>query len=274
MIRELGLGLLLAYSPQVHSTGKDDDWVDYTDMLRYDSVSQSMRGGDDPCAKCYKKYGLWAPIVVLKHAPVGDLLKIGLTLLVIILGHVCIRALRQWGNQRASPPVAVPQAQAALEMVVGDDRVAVDAATQTEQGMEQRQAVSQQEIPREPEEIPQRRQRREESEDSSDRPESLSNTEGHVMRAQTGPAARRASLDKERPNFNRQLQAQEAHDTVPCRGEGDGGTDSDSERYCSSHFPVPETTEQQQQQTQDEGTFASTKTHTDPSTVPPQTKLS
>ncbi|XP_062411221.1 uncharacterized protein LOC134101510 [Sardina pilchardus] len=232
------LGLLIAYLPQVHSTEKDDDWVDYTDMLHYDAVTQRMRGGDDPCATCYKKYGLWAPIVVLKQAPAGDLQNIGLTFLLIILGGLCIRALRQWGNQRPPPPAAVPQAQAAHRMVVGNERGTRDADTQTpEQWIAQCQALSHQEIPLEPEEIPQRRQHR--HEDSSDIPENLSNTEGHAVRAQTGPVAA----------DNRQLRAQEPHDPAPYRGESDGGTDSDSERYCSSHFPVPETTEQQQRPT-------------------------
>lgn len=38
------LGLLTAL-PRGRSTEGDDEWVDYTDMLRYDFVSQSMKRG-------------------------------------------------------------------------------------------------------------------------------------------------------------------------------------------------------------------------------------
>ncbi|XP_063076246.1 uncharacterized protein LOC134466274 [Engraulis encrasicolus] len=94
------------------STGKDDEWVDYTDMLRYDSVKQSMTGQDDPCAKCYKMHGLWAPLLILKHAPPEDLVKLGLTILFIVLVPIVLGALlRRWGSQSPHPlpPVAAPQ---------------------------------------------------------------------------------------------------------------------------------------------------------------------
>ena len=122
-----------------YSTGSNDEWVDYTDMLRYDSVSQSMKrkvrliilidlaifrflfqfshkcivwfkhichfhtharahfqssfllDKVDPCAKCYETHGLWAPIMILKHAPLADLFKIGMTLLLIILVSSLLR---------------------------------------------------------------------------------------------------------------------------------------------------------------------------------------
>lgn len=44
MLENILIGLLTTL-PTVLSAEEDDEWVDYTDMLRYDSVSQSMRGG-------------------------------------------------------------------------------------------------------------------------------------------------------------------------------------------------------------------------------------
>ncbi|XP_031415459.1 uncharacterized protein LOC116218362 [Clupea harengus] len=188
-----------------YSTGSNDEWVDYIDMLRYDSVSQSMKRKDDPCAKCYETHGLWAPIMILKHAPLADLFKIGMTLLLIILGHTFIRALLRRRGNHNPPPLAVPQVQA-----VGEAHGEHVDPQDPEPGVE---------------EAPQFLQPRVEENDNS--------SEGHLLGTQIRPAAMGPEFENNLPAHNTQN---------PLDREGDG-TESDSERYCSFHFPVPETRE-------------------------------
>ncbi|KAL2097073.1 hypothetical protein ACEWY4_006280 [Coilia grayii] len=180
------------------SAGRDDEWVDYTDMLRYDAVAQSMTSEDDPCAKCYKTYGLWAPLIILKHAPPAALFKLGLTLLIIVLGHKLIGALL-WRGGNQDPHNLLREVDTAQQRTVDEslgEEVNQVNTEALEPGEEQNQR---QQIADDPGVVAQCLEHREERDNSCDTLENVCDAEAEM------------SLNDRRPNLENQPTAKDAH---------------------------------------------------------------